>query len=96
MINRPRRLRLNKKIRSLVRETSLHPQDLIYPMFVTEGRGVKQEIAAMPGQYRWSVDMLPAAIREVEEAGVEHIMLFGIPAPEDHDEIGRASCRERV
>ena len=91
MINRPRRLRLNKKIRSLVRETSLHPQDLIYPMFVTEGRGVKQEIAAMPGQYRWSVDMLPAAIREVEEAGVEHIMLFGIPAPEDHDECGSAA-----
>ena len=91
MIKRPRRLRLNKKIRSLVRETSLHPQDLIYPMFVTEGRGVKQEIAAMPGQYRWSVDMLPAAIREVEEAGVEHIMLFGIPAPEDHDECGSAA-----
>ncbi len=91
MINRPRRLRLNEKIRSLVRETSLQPQDLIYPMFVTEGRGVKQEIAAMPGQYRWSVDLLPAAIREVEEAGVGHIMLFGIPAPEDHDEIGSAA-----
>jgi porphobilinogen synthase len=88
MIIRPRRLRQNEQIRSLVRETSLEKQELIYPMFVIEGKGIKEEIAAMPGQYRYSVDMLPAAIKEVEEAGVGHVLLFGIPAPEAHDACG--------
>ena len=91
MINRPRRLRVNEKIRSLVRETSLQPEQLIYPMFVVEGRDIKQEIMAMPGQYRYSVDRLPAVIKELENIGISQIMLFGIPAPEDHDECGSSA-----
>ena len=67
MINRPRRLRVNEKIRSLVRETALRPEQLIYPMFVVEGRDIKQEIAAMPGQFRYSVDRLPAVQRAIAE-----------------------------
>jgi len=84
-------LRVNAKIRALVRETALQPEQLIYPMFVIEGKDIKQEIAAMPGQYRYSVDRLPAAIRELEAAGISQIMLFGIPAPEEHDECGSAA-----
>lgn len=91
MINRPRRLRVNEKIRSLVRETSLQPEQLIYPMFVVEGRDIKQEIMAMPGQYRYSVDRLPAVIKELENIGISQIMLFGIPASEDHDECGSSA-----
>ena len=91
MINRPRRLRVNEKIRSLVRETSLQPEQLIYPMFVVEGRDIKQEIMAMPGQYRYSVDRLPAVIRELENIGISQIMLFGIPASEDHNECGSSA-----
>lgn len=91
MINRPRRLRVNEKIRSLVRETSLQPEQLIYPMFVVEGRDIKQEIMAMPGQYRYSVDRLPAVIKELENIGISQIMLFGIPALEDHDECGSSA-----
>ena len=91
MIVRPRRLRVSNKIRALVRETALRPEQLIYPMFVIEGKDIKQEIAAMPGQYRYSVDRLPAAIKELEAAGISQIMLFGIPAPEDHDECGSSA-----
>ena len=91
MINRPRRLRVNEKIRSLVRETSLQPEQLIYPMFVIEGRDIKQEIMAMPGQYRYSVDRLPEVIKELESFGIRQIMLFGITAPEEHDECGSSA-----
>ena len=53
---RPRRLRKNENIRSLVRETVLTIDDLIYPMFVVEGKGIIEEISSMPGQYRYSID----------------------------------------
>ena len=56
---------------------------LIYPMFVTEGTNIKQEIPTMPGQYRYSVDRLPEALEEVADAGVPSVMLFGIPDHKD-------------
>ena len=90
-MERPRRLRRNEKIRSLVRETHLEKEELIYPLFVREGKAIKEEIEAMPGQYRYSVDRLKEAIREVEDAGVNHIILFGIPAGEDRDAVGSAA-----
>ena len=90
-MERPRRLRTSEKIRSLVRETHLEREELIYPLFVREGKGIKEEIEAMPGQYRYSVDMLKEVIREVEDAGVNHVILFGIPAAGDRDEIGSAA-----
>lgn len=88
MIDRPRRLRTCEDIRSLVRETRINAKELMYPMFVTEGKQIKEPINAMPGQYRYSVDMLGEAIKEVKDAGVNHVMLFGIPYDKDCDAIG--------
>lgn len=86
MIRRPRRLRGNDAIRRMVRETRMDKSSLIYPMFVREGKGIVEEIPSMPGQYRYSLDTLPAALEEVAKAGVSSVMLFGIP---DHkDEVG--------
>ena len=53
---RPRRLRANETIRRMVRETTLSPDDFIYPLFVPDGKGVKKEIASMPGNYQQSID----------------------------------------
>lgn len=83
---RPRRLRANPTIRSMVRETSVSAADLIYPLFVKPGTGVKDEISSMPGQYQLSVDMLPAEIDELKALGVPAVILFGLPA--EKDEIG--------
>jgi porphobilinogen synthase len=86
VLKRPRRLRENPVLREMVQETRLSLKNLIYPLFVRPGRGIKEEIPSMPGQFRYSVDML---IREVEEAfrlGISAILLFGIP--ERKDEIG--------
>ena len=88
MIERPRRLRTTEDIRSLIRETRINSKELIYPMFVTEGKGVKEPIKAMPGQFRYSVDTLVEAVKEVKNCGVNHVMLFGIPYPEACDAIG--------
>lgn len=86
MIRRPRRLRGNDTIRRMARETRMDKSSLIYPMFVREGKGIVEEIPSMPGQYRYSLDTLPAALEEVAKAGVSSVMLFGIP---DHkDEVG--------
>lgn len=82
-MERPRRLRINGAMRQLVRETSLKPAQLIYPLFVVEGKGIKEEIAAMPGQYRYSIDRLPEEIEEMREAGVGHVLLFGVPYHKD-------------
>ncbi len=85
-INRPRRLRKNENIRRLVRETTLSLDDLIYPIFVTFGKGVKEEISSMPGNYRYSVDMVVKEVKEAESLGIPAIILFGIP--EKKDEVG--------
>lgn len=88
LIDRPRRLRTDERIRSLVRETRLSTKELIYPIFIKEGKGVKEEINAMPGQYRYSVDMLAEEIKEIQAAGVNHVILFGIPHDHECDAIG--------
>ena len=92
MVKRPRRLRENGIIRKMVRETRMDKASLIYPMFVTEGSGIKEEIPSMPGQYHYSVDMLPAALEEVKDAGVSSVLLFGIP--DRKDEIGSSAWAE--
>lgn len=86
MFRRHRRLRKNEAIRSMVRETVLMPEDFIYPLFVIEGENIKREISSLPGNYHYSLDRLPEAIKEVEEAGVRGVILFGIPSHKD--EIG--------
>src|SRR5947209_15400901 len=83
---RMRRLRGSAAMRRLVRETRLSPSALIYPVFVQAGRGSKDEISSMPGQYRWTVDLLPELVRTVANAGIGALVLFGLP--ETKDEVG--------
>lgn len=83
MFKRRRRLRQNENIRSLVRETYLTKNDLIYPVFVVEGKNKKEEVPSMPGVYRYSVDRLEEIIGEVEKAGIRGVMVFGIPSFKD-------------
>lgn len=83
---RPRRLRSGSLLRKMVRETRVDVSSLVYPLFVVEGEGKKEEIGAMPGQYRYSVDRLSEVLEELQQAGVSAVMFFGIP---DHkDEVG--------
>jgi porphobilinogen synthase len=82
-VHRPRRLRRSETIRRMVRETRLSPDDLVAPLFVCPGEGVRQEIAAMPGCFRMSVDVLVAECREIAAAGVPAVILFGIPETKD-------------
>ena len=86
LIQRPRRLRGSEKLRKMVRETRMDKSSLIYPLFVKEGTGIEEEIPSMEGQFRYSVDRLPFELERLQNAGVNSIMLFGIP---DHkDEVG--------
>jgi porphobilinogen synthase len=80
---RPRRLRMSETIRSMVRETRLSPEQLVYPMFVCPGAGVKKEITSMPDNYQWSVDLLVEEVRSLKSLGVGGIILFGIPERKD-------------
>lgn len=73
-------------MRKMVRETRIDKSSLIYPIFVKEGTGIKEEIATMPGQYRYSVDRLSKALEELLDAGVNKVMFFGIP--DVKDEVG--------
>ena len=83
LLQRSRRLRGGQVLRSMVRETRASASSLIYPMFVVEGKNVREEIPSMPGQYRWSLDRLPEKLDELMQAGVSSLMLFGIPAEKD-------------
>ncbi len=84
---RPRRLRRTETLRRLVRENTLAADDLICPLFVQHGRGVRTEIPSMPGQFRLSVDQLAAETREIVSLGIPAVILFGIP--ERKDPVGR-------
>lgn len=83
MIKRPRRLRSNENLRKMVRETRVDKSSLIYPMFVKDGRGIREEIPSMKGQYRYSVDQMFYELEEIEKSGVSSVMLFGIPEHKD-------------
>ncbi len=80
---RSRRLRRTEPLRNLVRETHISVGDLVYPLFVVEGNGQKQEIATMPGIFRYSIDMLPREIEGVAKLGIPAVILFGIPSNKD-------------
>src|SRR5579871_2228571 len=82
-IARPRRLRFNPMVRELVRETDLSPRDLILPLFVRPGKGVRQEISSMPGNYQLSTDTLIEEIGQARELGIKSFILFGIPESKD-------------
>jgi porphobilinogen synthase len=82
-IHRLRRLRRTEALRSLVRETRLHPAQFILPLFVCPGEGVRREIGAMPGNYQMSIDQLVGECAEVHSLGIGGVMLFGLPESKD-------------
>lgn len=80
---RPRRLRLNPNIRRMVRETTLSPDDFIYPLFVRYGENEKRPIASMPNQFQFSVDKLADEAKSIADLGIPAVILFGIPEHKD-------------
>ena len=82
---RLRRLRYNKTVRDLFEDTHLRPQDLIYPIFVCEGKNIKNEIKSMPGQYQISVDRLHSLCNKLIELNIKSVILFGVPDKKDDD-----------
>src|SRR6516165_9263507 len=89
---RLRRLRHNPLVRQMVRETALAPDDFILPLFVRPGRGVRNEIASMPGNYQLSVDALVDEVSAAADLGIRAFMLFGIPAQKDAT--GAVACED--
>ncbi len=83
---RHRRLRQSAAMRSLVRETHLHVEDLIYPLFIVEGKNIKHEISSMPGVYQVSLDRLNEEMDEIVALKIPGVLLFGIPL--EKDEVG--------
>ncbi|EHQ3839421.1 TPA: porphobilinogen synthase [Listeria monocytogenes] len=81
--DRHRRLRKTKTLRDLVRETVLHTDDLIYPIFVKDGKEPKTEVASMPGVFQYPLHELEEEMRVVESLGIKAVILFGIPAEKD-------------
>lgn len=80
---RPRRLRRSETLRSMVRETRLSRDDLILPLFVVEGSGVREPVESMPGVFRHSVDQLVLECKETRDLGIPSVILFGIPTAKD-------------
>src|SRR5712671_904140 len=80
---RLRRLRQNDRLRSLVRETRLTPDALVYPLFVCPGSGVRKEVSSMPGVFNLSVDQAVKEAREAKSLGISAIILFGLPEHKD-------------
>jgi porphobilinogen synthase len=83
MSHRPRRLRRTSALRRLVRETVLSPDRFVYPLFAQHGRGVRDEVASMPGVHRQSVDRLVEDAHEAFELGIPAVLLFGLPLAKD-------------
>ena len=92
MIIRPRRLRRTPAIRDMVRETSVSVKDLIFPLFVKHGKGIKEPIPSMPGQFRFSTDTIVQEAEEIRALGISSILLFGLP--EQKDPVGACAYKE--
>ncbi|MGD6774314.1 porphobilinogen synthase [Sutcliffiella horikoshii] len=90
--NRHRRLRNSDNMRSLVRETYLHKEDFIYPIFVVEGENIRNEVPSMPGVFHLSLDLLNAEMAEVTELGIKSVIVFGVP--KEKDEVGTQAYHE--
>ncbi len=90
--SRPRRLRQNKFLRNMVRETHLRTDDLIYPLFAIFGKDVRIEVPSMPGIFQQSIEHVVAEAKEVNELGIPGVILFGIP--EEKDSLGRGAYAE--
>ncbi|MDB9520909.1 porphobilinogen synthase [Dolichospermum circinale CS-1225] len=95
LLKRPRRLRRTETLRSMVRETILTVDDLIYPVFVMEGEGEKVEISSMPGCYRFSLDLLLKEMAEVSQLGINAVAIFPVIPEKDKDETGSESYNQQ-
>jgi porphobilinogen synthase len=80
---RPRRLRRTERLRAMVRETTLSPANLVYPLFVAPGEGLRREIPSLPGCFHLSVDQVAREAEEVERLGIGGVILFGLPSAKD-------------
>lgn len=92
LINRPRRLRTDQVKRELIRETRLSKSSLIYPLFVKEGKKIREDIPSLEGQQRYSPDMLSYVLETALKAGIKNVLLFGIPL--EKDEAGSGAYAE--
>jgi len=90
---RLRRLRRTENLRRLIRETQLSVDHLIYPLFVVPGKDRREEISAMPGCYRFSLDRLRSEVKEIEDLGIPAILFFGIPSQKD--EVGSEAYADK-
>jgi porphobilinogen synthase len=86
---RPRRLRRTEALRRMTRETTLSPDNFIYPLFICPGKGVRREIPSLPEQYHLSVDELPREAETIAKLGIPAVLLFGLPQAKD--EVGSES-----
>jgi len=82
-LERPRRLRRTERLRAMVRETTVSPANLIYPLFVAPGEGLRREIPSLPGCFHLSVDEVAREAEEVERLGIGGVILFGLPSAKD-------------
>lgn len=82
-LHRPRRLRMNSRIRDMVRENHVRLDDLIYPMFATHEKGAQHPISSMPNCYQWGVDRIGEECKKIEDLGIPAVILFGIPETKD-------------
>ncbi|MTI81980.1 MAG: porphobilinogen synthase [Firmicutes bacterium] len=85
---RMRRLRANEHLRRMVREHLLRVEDLVYPVFVTPGEGVRREVSSMPGVHNFSIDQLLQELQEVVSLGIPGVVIFGVVSEEEKDEVG--------
>lgn len=83
LTHRPRRLRTTPAMRALVRETTLQTEDLVYPLFIVPGEGVREPIESLPGQYHLSVDEAVKTAKEAYELGIPGVEIFGLPTYKD-------------
>jgi porphobilinogen synthase len=90
---RHRRLRTTSSMRSIVRETHLHAEDFIYPIFVIEGEKKRNEVKSMPGVEQISLDYLDAEIQEVSDLGIKSVIVFGVP--DEKDEVGSQAYHDQ-
>lgn len=91
-VQRTRRLRSSEQMRALVRENYLHISDFVYPLFIIEGENIKNPVNSMPGIYQYSLDRLGEEMDRVSKAGINAVLLFGIPAKKD--EVGSGAYDE--
>lgn len=94
MFKRFRRLRMSENLRALVRESAVSVQDLIYPLFVVDGKGVKNEISSMSGVFQHSIDGILSECKECESLGIRAIILFGVVENAKKDSVGSDALDE--